>query len=72
MRPGIELQILEGFTYSGENVWQGGRIYAPDNGKTYKCKMTMTDPNRLEVRGFIGFSFIGRTEIWIRSDGNTL
>jgi uncharacterized protein (DUF2147 family) len=71
-RPLLGLQMLEGFTYSGGNVWKGGRIYDPDNGKLYKCKMTLTNPKRLDVRGYIGFSFIGRTSIWTRPDDSTL
>jgi uncharacterized protein (DUF2147 family) len=47
-------------------MWKGGTIYDPDNGKLYKCKMTLTEPKRLEVRGYIGFSFIGRTVVWTR------
>ncbi len=65
-RPILGLLMLEGFTYSGGNVWKGGKIYDPENGKLYKCKMTLSDPNRLEVRGFIGISWLGRTEIWTR------
>jgi len=38
----IGLQLLEGFTYIGKNVWEKGTIYNPDNGKTYKCKMTLS------------------------------
>lgn len=62
----LGLQLMEGFSYSGRNVWEGGVIYNPDNGKTYKCKITLSAPNRLEVRGFIGFSLFGRTSIWSR------
>ena len=65
-RPLLGLILMEGFTHSGGNVWEGGMIYDPDNGKRYKCKMTLSAPNRLEVRGFIGFSLIGRTSIWTR------
>ncbi len=71
-RPILGLQMLEGFTYYGGNVWKGGTIYDPDNGKTYKCKMTLTDPKRLEVRGFIGISWLGRTVIWTRSEDSTM
>ncbi len=67
-RPALGLQLLEGFGYSGGNVWKGGTIYDPGNGKLYKCKMTLTDPKRLEVRGFIGISWLGRTEVWTRPD----
>ncbi len=65
-RPLLGLQLLEGFIYSGGNVWKGGRIYDPNNGKLYKCKITLADPNRLEVRGYIGISWFGRTVIWTR------
>jgi uncharacterized protein (DUF2147 family) len=65
-RPLIGLQLMEGFTYIGKNVWEKGTIYDPDNGKTYKCKMTLAAPNRLDVRGFIGIPLIGRTTVWTR------
>jgi len=62
----LGLQLMEGFSYAGGNVWEGGRIYNPDNGKTYRCKITLSTPNRLEVRGFIGFTLFGRDSIWSR------
>ncbi len=65
-KPIVGLEIMNGFAYSGKKRWENGRIYDPENGKTYKCKMTLTSTNRLEVRGFIGISLIGRTEVWMR------
>ena len=62
----IGLQLIEGFTYIGKNVWEKATIYNPDNGKTYKCKMILSALNRLEVRGFIGIPFLGATSIWTR------
>ena len=64
--PLLGLQLMEGFSYSGGNVWEEGRIYNPNTGKTYKCKITLSAPNRLEVKGFIGFSLLGRTSVWSR------
>jgi uncharacterized protein (DUF2147 family) len=64
--PLLGLQLMEGFGYAGGDVWEGGKIYNPDNGKSYKCKLTLAAPNRLEVRGFIGFSLFGRTSVWNR------
>ncbi len=46
--------------------WSGGTITDPKNGRTYRCKMSMDGPNRLRVRGFIGFSLLGRTQVWER------
>jgi uncharacterized protein (DUF2147 family) len=60
------LRLLEDFTYAGKKVWKKGTIYDPDNGKTYKCKMTLTDEGILKIRGFIGVSLIGRTAEWTR------
>lgn len=64
--PLLGIQIMEGFIFSGSTSWEGGRIYDPENGKTYKCTMTLSAPNRLEVRGFIGISLFGRTSTWTR------
>jgi len=59
------LEILSGFRYAGENSWEKGKIYDPKNGKTYSCKMKL-EGNDLKVRGYIGFSLIGRTTVWTR------
>lgn len=64
--PIVGLQILKGFTFDGDDVWEDGEIYDPNNGKTYKCKMTMVDKNNLKVRGYIGFALLGRTTEWTR------
>ena len=65
-RPLIGLQIMEGFIYIGKNVWAKGTIYSPRVGKNYKCQMTLSAPNHLEVRGFIGIPLLGGTSIWTR------
>lgn len=66
-RPIIGMQIMHNLAYNpAENIWEGGRIYDPANGKTYKCKFTLTSPARLEARGYIGISLLGRTEVWQR------
>lgn len=65
-RPIVGMELMQGFTYEGDNRWAGGRIYDPESGKTYKCKMTLVAPNKLEVRGYIGISLFGRTTTWTR------
>ena len=60
------MTILWGLKDEGE-AWKGGQILDPDNGKTYRCKMTVSDDGReLDVRGYIGISLIGRTQTWLR------
>ena len=52
---------------TNSNVYDSGEILDPENGKTYKCKMTLSpNGNELEVRGFIGFSLLGRSQTWKR------
>lgn len=63
-RPIIGLQILRSFTYDGGGVWSGGTIYDPKKGKTYRCKITLRPDGTLFVRGYIGFSWLGRTTVW--------
>ena len=65
-QPVLGLKIMDGFEETGANTWGNGTIYDPESGKTYKCKMKLTSPGRLEVRGYIGISLIGRTEVWNR------
>lgn len=62
----IGLNNLLGFTYSGKKVYEGGTIYDPENGKTYKCVMTLKDDNTLDVRGYVGITMLGRTDTWKR------
>jgi uncharacterized protein (DUF2147 family) len=65
-QPILGMNLLLGFTHSGGNLWEGGQIYDPREGKTYKCKMTLETPDHLRVRGFIGISFVGKTNDWTR------
>ena len=60
----VGLELTKGLTYAGKSTWEKGTIYNPDNGKTYRCKMTLSSPGRLEVRGFIGIPLLGGTSIW--------
>jgi len=65
-QPVIGMTILWGLTKQ-DDEYQGGEILDPENGKVYRVKMMLDgDGGRLGVRGFIGFSFIGRTQTWVR------
>jgi uncharacterized protein (DUF2147 family) len=65
-QPIIGLDVLKNFTYEGNNVWNNGTVYDPKSGKTYSCKMTLISNNKLNIRGYVGFSFIGKSETWTR------
>ena len=64
--PVLGLRLLRDFTFRKDGLWENGHIYDPKNGKDYRCKMTLTSPDVLNVRGFIGISLIGRTDVWTR------
>lgn len=65
-RPLQGLVFLKGFEYDGDNKWDEGTIYDPESGKTYSCYMKMLDKEQLEVKGYIGFSLIGKSQNWTR------
>lgn len=71
--PIIGLSVLKGFSHDASDAkWDGGTIYDPENGKTYKCVIRIADekaPNgmtKLNVRGYIGIPALGRTTVWVR------
>ena len=65
-QPMVGMTIAWGLK-AGDGVWEGGRIIDPENGKEYAVKMTPVDGGRrLEVRGFLGFALLGRTQVWQR------
>jgi len=68
----IGLTIAKNFEYAGDNKWKEGKIYDPDNGKTYSCNMALEKKDRLKIRGFIGFSLLGRTTYWTRMGNGEL
>ena len=58
----IGVNILTGLTKKGDK-WEGGRIYNPKNGKTYKCSIWL-DGNQLKVRGYIAMFY--ETQTWTK------
>ncbi len=60
------LEIIRDMKAKGDG-WAGGTILDPKKGKVYKAKMSLNDSaDELTVRGFIGFSLIGRSQTWQR------
>ncbi|MEO5675467.1 MAG: DUF2147 domain-containing protein [Chitinophagales bacterium] len=63
----VGLTIINGFKWdASDQEWEGGTIYDPASGNSYSGNMQLQDINTLKVRGYIGISLIGRTEIWSR------
>lgn len=59
--------FLWGLKKNGENTWEGGHILDPKSGKVYRAKLKLSG-NRLQVRGYLGVSLLGRTQTWQRKE----
>jgi len=69
-RSRLGLQILSGLKFNAsDKEWQGGRIYDPDNGKTYDCFAWFpNDENSLSIKGYVvGIRWLGRSTVWTRA-----
>lgn len=59
------IQFLWGLKDKGDGVWDGGYILDPKTGKVYRAKLTLKG-DKLYVRGYVGVSLLGRTQVWVR------
>jgi uncharacterized protein (DUF2147 family) len=65
-KPVLGLEIIRGaHKAEGKDVWEGGKILDPENGREYTLRLTpIEEGKRLQVRGSIGP--FGRTQTWVR------
>jgi uncharacterized protein (DUF2147 family) len=67
-QPVIGMTILWGLKKQGDE-YNGGEILDPENGKIYRVRLKLDDGGKkLDVRGFIGLSLFGRSQIWLRQE----
>ena len=60
------LIIMKNLKYVKEGEWSNGEIYDARSGKTYSLEVYMKDPNKLDLRGYLGFTLFGKTTSWTR------
>ena len=65
-RSRMGMKIMYNFTYDGDDEWDDGEIYDPKSGNTYRGTINMVSKNRLNLRGYVGISWFGRTSHWER------
>jgi uncharacterized protein (DUF2147 family) len=68
-KPVVGLTIIRNVKASADDheLWDGGDILDPGNGKLYKVRLKPVQGGKaLEVRGYIGMPLLGRTQTWIR------
>jgi len=64
--PVVGLLIVRQLKKDGDE-YSGGDILDPDNGTIYRCKVRVLDNGgKLSVRGYMGISLFGRSQIWTR------
>jgi uncharacterized protein (DUF2147 family) len=65
-KPKLGMEIIRGAKKAeGHDVWEEGHILDPDNGKSYRLRMTpLEGGSQLQIRGYIGPFY--RTQIWVR------
>jgi uncharacterized protein (DUF2147 family) len=64
-KPLLGLVIIKGLT-KDDDEWTDGDILDPTKGKLYSCTIKLDGKDKLKVRGYLGISLIGRTQIWTR------
>jgi len=68
-KPVTGMVVVRRMRKDGEE-YTGGDILDPKNGSVYRCKMRLLDQGRkLSVRGYLGFSLFGRSQTWVRDEG---
>jgi len=65
-RPMCGLPILWGMEKDNETEWEDGKIYKADDGDIYDADVELLDDGTLKVRGYMGLSLFGKTQIWHR------
>lgn len=59
------LNFLWGLKEDKHGGWVDGEILDPKSGKIYRAKLIQRG-DKLYVRGYVGLSLLGRTQIWVR------
>lgn len=47
-----------------DDQWDDGEILDPKSGDIYDCKFKVIGDGKMEVRGYLGISLLGRTQYW--------
>ena len=62
----IGMTMMKNVKSKGEG-YEGTEILDPFSGNTYRVKLSLKEAGKkMEVRGFVGFSLFGRTQMWER------
>jgi uncharacterized protein (DUF2147 family) len=69
MRPLCGLELITGLEPAGDGAWEDGEIYSARDGRTYGVEIAPDGEDRLHVRGYLGISLLGGSQVWTREGG---
>ncbi|KGO92542.1 DUF2147 domain-containing protein [Flavobacterium subsaxonicum] len=64
-KPILGLTIIKGLKKDGDE-YTDGDILDPQKGKLYSCTIKLDGKDKLSVRGYMGISLLGRSQVWHR------
>ena len=64
------LPLLGGLDLAKNGAWDGGWIYNPRDGSTYGAEIEAVSGTKLKVRGYLGLSLFGKSQVWTRVGDN--
>jgi uncharacterized protein (DUF2147 family) len=62
----LGMTLVTKLSYKGMKVWDHGKIYDPNSGRTYEARIQLTGPNTATVRGYWRYRWIGRSMVFNR------
>jgi uncharacterized protein (DUF2147 family) len=62
----LGLTLVTELAYQGDNVWDDGKIYDPNSGRTFEARIQVTGPQSATVRGYWKYRWIGRSMVFHR------
>jgi len=65
-RSTVGIVIIWGLKYDGDGEFSGGHVYNPRDGKTYGMNVEVIDKETVKIRGFLGISLLGQSQVWKR------
>ena len=65
-RPLLGLTVLYGLRRTGNNSWEDGYVYNPDDGENYRADMSIRADGNLRIRAYVLVPWFGHTLVWTR------